>query len=213
MESRPQGLRIVADVPRTKRVRVLLGESHILTTSRDVLRATHIREGADLSAEAVASLVRENESECARQRALRLLAHRERSEHEIRRRLVGDGYPEEIADAIVARLAEVSLIDDQRFSAALVRTKRAAGWGRNRIARALKDSGVDDDAAHAALDAECPEDAERSRAEQVAKGMPRENRKGRERVLRRLLSRGFTWEDALAVTSFRDDEDHSNEPI
>ncbi|MRR13280.1 hypothetical protein EG835_12685, partial [bacterium] len=58
----------------------------------------------------------------ARERCLRLLSVRERTEAELLRRLHDDGYGEEVARETVSDLVRTGLVDDRRFAESMARS-------------------------------------------------------------------------------------------
>jgi regulatory protein len=115
---------------------------------------------------------------------------------ELSQRLLDNGYPAGVVDTVVDRFCEVELVDDARFASAWVRTRASAGYGRRRIARELAEKGVDESIAQAALDDELTDD-EMSRARASLRGRQPRDAKDRERLVRRLVSRGFDFRTAL----------------
>ena len=88
----------------------------------------------------------------AMQRAGHLLAARPRSEYELRTRLAGAGFDEEVVDRTVDRLLELKLIDDAAFALQWVE-ERARGRNRSPeiLIAELQAKGIDRAAAEAAL--------------------------------------------------------------
>ena len=74
--------------------------------------------------------------------ALRLLARREYSTEEMRRRLVQAGHPPAAVDAVIERLAAKHSLSDARFAGSLVRQRRGRGQGPKRIRAELKRQGI-----------------------------------------------------------------------
>jgi regulatory protein len=138
----------------------------------------------------------EHEPRLARERALQLLGYRERSRTELLERLLVNGFPREVAESVVERFCEVELVDDSRFASAWIRTRVSAGYGRRRIARELAEKGVDDHLIQSALDDEIHGD-EAYRARDSLRGRRPRDAKDRERLIRRLVSRGFELRVAL----------------
>jgi regulatory protein len=103
------------------------------------------------------------------ERALGLLAVRQRSRKELERRLVQAGFEPEAVDTELERLEQVGLLDDAAFAAAVVESRMGArGESRRAVGIKLQQAGVDRDVASAALD-EAPEE-EQDRADRLAKG-------------------------------------------
>ena len=184
---------------------VSIGEHEVRTTSREALKTAGIKNGVHMTPAVLDRLLAQVETEAASTRAMRLLGHRERSRAELRDRLTEDGYPEPVARAVVDRMEELGLLDDERFAEAYVRTKMAAGWGRDRIVRGLTSAGLDPERIAVLVEQEMPETAELDRAlTMLPDEIPRE-RRDRERYMRRLISRGFSYDIARRALERRSD--------
>ena len=107
-----------------------------------------------------------------------------------------NGYPDATVGEVVSRFCEVELVDDRRFAFAWVRSRANAGYGRRRILRELAEKGIDDDTAQAAVDEELSGD-ELSRAREALRHRVPRDAKDRERLVRRLVARGFEVRVAL----------------
>ena len=136
--------------------------------------------------------------ECARDRLNRMLSHRDYSTQEAVRRLGTDGYSEKVASEVVARAAEVGLVDDERFAVAFIRSKVLSGWGELRIARELRQRGIDV-AEIEGWPGEFLEGSEFDRALALASRRSLRQRCDPKSVARFLSSRGFSSGCALAV--------------
>jgi regulatory protein len=77
-------------------------------------------------------------------RAVGLLARREHSARELRRKLEHRGIEADEAEAALMRLAGQGLQDDGRFAEMLVRTRIGAGHGPQRIRAELETHGLDE---------------------------------------------------------------------
>jgi regulatory protein len=79
------------------------------------------------------------------------------------------GYPDEVTERVLDRLAQVGLIDDAGFAEQWVRSRRLnAGKGKRALAAELRNKGVDNDVITTAL-ADIDAGAERERAEQLVR--------------------------------------------
>ncbi len=140
----------------------------------------------------------------AREIALRQLTVRARSRAELERALARKQVPTEVAAAVLDRLAEVGLVDDEVFA----RDWLAAGDRRQRSRRALlaelAEKGVDRDVAEAAaaeLDGEHDYQVARAYAERKAAGLLRLDPSARYRRLAGALARrGFATSVVAQVT-------------
>jgi regulatory protein len=101
------------------------------------------------------------------ERALGLLAVRQRSRRELERRLVQAGFERDDVAAELTRLEAVGLIDDEAFARAVVEGRMGSrGESRRVVAGRLAQAGVASDVALVALD-EAPE-SEQDRADRLA---------------------------------------------
>jgi len=79
----------------------------------------------------------------AREAALRLLARREHSAVELKTKLVGKGWPEDLIDQVIPALGEAGLQSDHRFAEAFARQRAGRCYGPRRIHAELAQRGID----------------------------------------------------------------------
>jgi regulatory protein len=92
-----------------------------------------------------------------RERALGLLARREQSQRELKRKLVGRGAAKEEAEQTIESLADSHLQSNDRFAAMMVRRRVADGHGPLRISAELASHGISREIIRAALEEESPD--------------------------------------------------------
>lgn len=115
------------------------------------------------------SISEPSREEQARSLCLRLLTARARTRAELRGHLDKRGYPAQVSDAVLDRLAAVGLVDDADFAEQWVRSRRVnAGRSKRALAAELRTKGVDKDVITAAL-AGIDAGAERGQAEQLVR--------------------------------------------
>jgi len=144
--------------------------------------------------------------EQARNLCLRLLTARARTRAELEGQLAKRGYPDELSQRVLDRLAHVGLVDDVDFAEQWVRSRRVnAGKGKRALAAELRTKGVDDDVVTAAL-ADIDAGTERERAEQLVRDKLRREKLGDDddtKVARRLVGmlarRGYNQTMAFDV--------------
>jgi regulatory protein len=103
----------------------------------------------------------------ARRIVLRQLAMAPRSRQQLRDKLATRGCPDEVAEAVLDRMTEVGLVDDEAYAAMLVRSQQAGrGLAARALARELRTKGIDDETAQATLAGIDPEE-ERARAREL----------------------------------------------
>lgn len=100
------------------------------------------KEGSDITAEQLNTLLAASRYSRARERALYLLGLRDYSCKELEQKLYTEADPD-IAAAVVARLCEVGLLDDERYAARLARSlSETKHYPRRRIEQELRRRGV-----------------------------------------------------------------------
>ncbi|HEY7642067.1 MAG TPA: regulatory protein RecX [Steroidobacteraceae bacterium] len=82
---------------------------------------------------------------------MRLLARREHSIEELRRKLVTKGYPPDAVEPVIQKLAGKRLVSDERFTSSFVHHHAKRGQGPVRIRAALRQQGITDAQAEEAL--------------------------------------------------------------
>lgn len=111
-------------------------------------------------------------AERARQLCLRLLTGRPRTRTELAGALRRHGIPEETATAVLARFADVGLIDDAAFARAWVESRHhSRGLARRALSAELKQRGVDGQDIEAAVSALDPADELATARQLVAKAL------------------------------------------
>ena len=83
--------------------------------------------------------------------AVRLLARREHSIDELRRKLLGKGYPSDTIEPVIQKLAGKRLVSDERFTSSFVHHHAKRGQGPVRIRAELRQQGIADSQVEEAL--------------------------------------------------------------
>jgi regulatory protein len=135
-------------------------------------------------------------SDDAYELALRALRYKERTESELRGWLPERGVGEAEIEEVIALLAEAGAIDDASFARRYAEDKRQlAGWGPDRIAKALEGRGVSQEHIEAALgDDDEESQLKRAIALLADRGLKCDSDRERERALGLLVRRGYPRE-------------------
>ena len=83
--------------------------------------------------------------------AVRLLARREHSIEELRRKLLNKGYPPDTIEPVIQKLAGKRLVSDERFTSSFVHHHAQRGQGPVRIRAELRQQGIPDSQVEEAL--------------------------------------------------------------
>lgn len=141
-------------------------------------------------------------------KALGLLARREQSRRELRRKLGQGGYDGDEAEAALDRLGEQHYQDDERFAGMLLRNRAGQGYGPARIRMELKTHGLSDAAIRQLLD-EAAVDWNASALNQLRRhygGKPATDRVEQGKRAQFLLRRGFAAATVRYATHAEVDE-------
>jgi regulatory protein len=143
--------------------------------------------------------------------ALKALGYKERTESELRAWLAERGVEEAEIEEVIALLAKAGAIDDASFARRYAEDKRLlAGWGPDRIVKALEGRGVVPEHIEAALGGDDePAQLERATSLLAQRGMSCGSERERERALGLLVRRGYPLE--LAYEAVRAAERRSRE--
>lgn len=179
---------------RRGRISVFIDGAYACSVSEALLAKRRLYQGLEVDEADLESLRRQASSERIVGDAHRLLAQRQRSREELRRRLLQKEHPEEAVAEVLDRLADDGLLDDLSFAQAFAADKRRfGGWGAERIRRGLKELGVAPETVELAL-GHADEGSELERALDVLRrgGPPRPPLEAaRRRAYAALQRRGF----------------------
>src|SRR5260370_21520319 len=101
--------------------------------------------------------------------ALRFLQYRWNSAVELRRKVRRKQFSDEVITSTLDRLRAEKLLDDERFAAAMVRTRSRKRIGRLRIRSELGAAGVDEETIARAISANIDDGAERAALEALCR--------------------------------------------
>jgi regulatory protein len=166
-------------------------------TSAAALKELGIEEGTSAESAVVDAALAEVEAPLARDKAYQLLAHRDRSSVELSNKLIEAGYPCETVSAVVDRLVELGIVDDERFAMAWARSGVTRGLGPVRIRAELRLKGISDTVIGRALGELGDPSAQLEVAIRALRERTPKDRKDAARLVRRLVSRGFPYEIAV----------------
>jgi|YNPMSStandDraft_1061717.scaffolds.fasta_scaffold37847_1 regulatory protein len=123
------------------RINVYLEGEFAFGLSRIVAAWLHV--GQMLSDEKIKQLQEEDVAEVAFQRALRFLAHRPRSKHEMEQKLQMAGFEPNVVRTVIERLKNSGYLDDQQFSKLWVENRNDyRPRSRRVLAMELRQKGV-----------------------------------------------------------------------
>jgi regulatory protein len=159
------------------------------------IEAARLHRGQVLSDEDVERLKERDSFEKARNRVLRFLSYRPRSEAEVRRYLQDKGVSPSIADEVVERLTRAKLLDDLAFARYWVENReRFKPRGARMLRHELRQKGVDAKIIDQALaDLSEEESAYRAAAQRGRRLAHLDQASFRKKLSAYLLRRGFPY--------------------
>jgi regulatory protein len=130
--------------------------------------------------------------------ALGAVDRKERTAHELALWLKDRGFGMDEIEAVLGRLVETEVLDDERFARRYAEDKRElSGWGPERIREALLERGVPIDTVEEVLATESQGDQlDRAREILIRRARPLQDNADRQRALDYLARRGYDYEVA-----------------
>jgi regulatory protein len=159
------------------------------------IEAARLEIGQALNDADIARLQKQDEVECAYERALNFLSYRPRSEAEVRRNLSRKNVEKEVADLVVERLTRARLLDDEGFARYWVENRlQFKPRGARAIRQELWEKGVPEAVISQALEGFDEEAAAREAAEKGARRLARlEPRDFRRKLQSHMARKGFSF--------------------
>lgn len=152
---RPGGTITAIEPQKTNpdRASIFVEGEFIVGVHCDVVAKHGLREGETVTPETLQEIERDEAYVQAKQSALDYLAHKPRTETEVRRKLARADVSQSVADDVISRLYELSYLDDEAYARDYVRNRFSSKkYGPERIRRELRKRGVDrhiiDEAVH-----------------------------------------------------------------
>lgn len=189
----------------TDRVSVFVDGDFAFGVHEDLVVKHQLRVGCSLTQEEQRDIEWEDQYRRARQRALDYLAHKPRTEHEVRRTLRKRDVPSSIIDDVIDRLYELTYLDDEQYAENYVRNRFSnKKYGPIRLRRELVQRGIDRALAEAAVEELFSEKnmhtVAREHAEKrSARLTDADPRRRKQKLYRYLRRRGFRTETIYGV--------------
>jgi regulatory protein len=138
----------------------------------------------------------ENNIQQAEEVLVRLLARREHSARELHQKLKQRGFDHSTIDLVLKKAQEHGWQSDERFAHVWVRTCIARGDGLRKISAQAPQKGIPADLIELVLKHEQPDWNEACYQRLIRKfgEMPAVDKKQRDKIMRHLLQRGFSFE-------------------
>lgn len=186
-----------------RRVSVYLDGAFAFGVYEDAVLEHGLQTGRRLSIEQQQAVLDADRLLIAKTTAMNYVAHRARTEYEVRQKLYRSGTDEATAEQAVERLRDLGYLDDEAYARAYARGRfKSKGHGPQRVRSDLRRRGIEAPLVEAAVEeAFNPDEVLEAARTQAAKRWPRLQReadpyKRRNKLFDFLLRRGFSYDVA-----------------
>ncbi len=167
-----------------------------------------LKEGSELSRERFDMITEELIFVKAREKALKFIDYKQRTEKEVRKKLEDD-YSPEIIQRVMEMLKKYKIVDDENYARLYINDcLKLKGWGRQRILNELAAKGIDREKAAPLLEGTDDIMLEKAKklVEKRVKGSIADMKEYKKH-LDFLVRRGFDYETAKAALDVKKDAD------
>ena len=184
----------------SEHINILFEDGTEIRSTLGVITEMMLFRGKELDDSAVEQLRALSAKAFAVEKAVELLSYRQMSGKEMRSKLISKGISPEAAEAAVAKLYELHLLDDEQYAAAVVRHYTAKGYGAARIRAELAHRGVDRDYWDEALASASGSDEKLMSYIRSHLRDP-DDRDQKRKVSAALYRRGYSWDEIRSALS------------
>ena len=145
-ENIPLAGTITAIEPQKKdarRISIFLDQKFAFGAHQDILLQHNLFIGRILDETTVQEIIQADQLIRAKFSAISYISHRARTEHEVRQKLRREQFEEDIIDAVISRLYDISYLDDDTFVENFIRSRlHVKGHGPLRLKADLRRLGI-----------------------------------------------------------------------
>lgn len=185
---------------RKERVSVFLEGEYAFGLNGEVALKFGLKEGDRITQKEIDEILLQEEKKAAKNRALRFLAYRARSEKEVVDKLAEIGYDEKIITWVVSELKRLGFVNDEEFVRSFCNSKMTyKPMGERLLRQQLREKGINEEIIEKALEETYSEKNQVEIAKSLAERRKQQYkdldwRKRRKRIADFLFRRGFNWE-------------------
>ncbi len=207
---------IAVQKKRKNRCSIFLDDEFAFGLDQNIVFQFGLKKGDQLTEQQIEEILLNEEKKKAKDRALKFLSYRDRSEQEIRTKLKDIGYYEKIIDWVIGELKRTKFLDDQRFAQSYAQTQMITRpMGEYFLKRELKQKGLDAELIEQTVEKIYEEKDQVSVAVELAQQRKKRYKnvdevKAKKRVSDFLLRRGFSWDVVSEVMEHWDEISSDN---
>lgn len=149
-------------------------------------------------------LVEERAQEAARSRLMKLVAMRDYSTFELKKKLTEDGYAQKIIKNTIDFANDIGAADDERYLHAFVRSRLAVGEGQQKIVRSLRNKGFEKNEIDCVYKTYIDDETKSVQLEKAMRLLDRldiSDYKGRDKAFKKIVARGYSFDTAKLAIS------------
>jgi regulatory protein len=199
--------RIESQKRRSGRKNIYIDGRFSMGISNETLLRLQFRTGDEITPELLSEMESTEELTTVRNAALRFLAHRARTVHEVREKLLKKKFPGKKVERVLDDLQESGLLNDRQFAGMYIRDQLASRpTGRLLLRQKLRQLGVEKQLTEEVLDETfrflSQKDAVHRAVEKFMRtraGRVKDPVAFRNRLAGFLARRGFSWDDITPV--------------
>ncbi len=204
---------LVTNIERQKnhphRVNIFLDGKFAFGLHEDSDGSECLKKGDALTKEIIEGMLQREELTLAKERALRFLSYRRRSEKELRTKLLEKEFSPLAIDTVITQLRDLNFLNDDEFAKAFVHdTQLRKPAGKTLLRQQLRMKGIASATIDTVLRENISDNDERALATQEAKKVMKrfsqsrkaiERQKQQQRISQHLARRGFSWQIIVPV--------------
>ncbi|NLM35584.1 MAG: recombination regulator RecX [Clostridiales bacterium] len=186
------------------RVNVYVDDEYVFSCDAELVYKYDLKKQKSIQLEELKEIIADDNYIKAKNMALRYIERAYKTEKEMKDKLINKGYDEATIKRVISFLKEYNFIDDRKYADMYIKAKQKNS-GKNKIKYDLLKRGINQsivDSVTESLTSECEEDSARVLAEKKYKAIIKrevDRRKIYEKLLRFLVSKGYTWELSKSV--------------
>ena len=201
---------MIIEAKQTKngKIKIYADGEELFTVPAVIWYSSRFHDGDDAEMEELSELKAQGDSSCAFESGMRMLSLRAHSEYELRQKLRMK-YPPDAVNSAIERLVASGLIDDEKFAFLLAEElHERKGFAPKRILMELKNRGISSALAENAVNS-LDIDTKIGIINIIEKYSLTENssRKEKDRVIRRLISMGYSFSDISRYISIYEQDE------
>lgn len=161
--------------------------------TKDLVLKYDLQEGEEISDQEIQNILFQEEKVKIRNRAFKILHYRQRSVQELKNRLINIGFNQSLVDEVIDDFIADKTLDDERFARAFVSDyTKLKPKGNKFIYYELMKKGISKEIITRLISERNEKELVKMFVQKKLHNLNKSNPKERQKIIRRLLSHGFT---------------------